>query len=207
MKPKSEAAQDDTAAEILAAACVALSEGRRDVAVDTIRTRYPFQPIATSQRRYSFVDVTRTCLRDGFVDRYTGRRLVFPGALRLLSHLMPLEFPFHPNWKTTACHFAYYELYPTIDHIQPVSRGGVDASLNWVVTSMLTNSAKANFTLEELGWRLRTPGELQTWDGLLGWFERWMETADRSEPPLHLRQWAAAARHAKATPVSFPKRD
>jgi hypothetical protein len=30
--------------------------------------------------------------RDGFVDRYSGERLVFPGTLRLLAKLLPNEF-------------------------------------------------------------------------------------------------------------------
>ncbi|MFZ1427770.1 MAG: hypothetical protein WAS21_13460 [Geminicoccaceae bacterium] len=45
--------------------------------------------------------------RDGFVDRYSGERLVFPGTLRLLAKLLPNEFPFHSNWRTDACHFAF----------------------------------------------------------------------------------------------------
>jgi hypothetical protein len=56
------------------------------------------------------------------------------------------------------------------DHILPVSRGGTDDESNWVTTSMLRNSAKANFTLAELGWSLYPPGDMKDWDGLLGWF-------------------------------------
>ncbi|MFF0818704.1 HNH endonuclease [Rhodococcus sp. NPDC003318] len=48
-------------------------------------------------------------------------------------------------------HFAYWELFPTIDHIVPVTRGGADDESNWVTTSMLRNSAKAHWTLDELG--------------------------------------------------------
>jgi hypothetical protein len=78
------------------------------------------------------------------VDRYSGLPLVFPGVLRLLSRLLPQEFPFHPNWKMAETHPAYWELFPTIDHVLPVSRGGVDSDVNWVTTSMLRNAAKAN---------------------------------------------------------------
>lgn len=88
--------------------------------------------------------------RDGFVDRYSGDLLVFPGTLRLLAKLLPHEFPFHSNWKADACHPAFWQLFPTIDHVVPVSRGGADADSNWMSTSMLRNSAKANLTLEEL---------------------------------------------------------
>jgi hypothetical protein len=36
-------------------------------------------------------------LRDGFLDRYTGSRLIFPATLRMLSQLLPEEFPAHPH--------------------------------------------------------------------------------------------------------------
>jgi hypothetical protein len=101
--------------------------------------------------------------RDGFIDRYSGRRLVFPGTLRLPSRILPLEFLFHNNWKTDACHFAFYELFPTIDHLVPVSRGGADNESNWVSTSMIRNAAKSNFTVEELGWQTAPPGSLREW--------------------------------------------
>lgn len=48
------------------------------------------------------------------------------------------------------CHIVYWELFPTIDHIVPVARGGRNSEENWVSTSMLRNSAKFNGTLEEL---------------------------------------------------------
>jgi hypothetical protein len=69
------------------------------------------------------------------------------------------QFPFQTNWRTDACHFAFWELVPTLDHILPVSRGGTDDESNWATTSMLRNSAKANFTLDELGWSLCSPGD------------------------------------------------
>jgi hypothetical protein len=68
------------------------------------------------------------------------------------------------NWKTDSCHFAFYELFPTIDHVVPISRGGEDEARNRVCTSMLRNAAKANFTIEELGWRMHA-GQFTT----MGW--------------------------------------
>ena len=51
-------------------------------------------------------------------------------------------------------HMAYWELFPTIDHILPVARGGLDSEENLVCCSMLTNSIKSNWTLEQLQWQL-----------------------------------------------------
>ena len=79
---------------------------------------------------------------DGFVDRYTVARLALPAALRTLSILLPDEFPFHPSCKMEITHPAYWELYATIDHVVPVTRGGADDLSNWVTTSQARNSAK-----------------------------------------------------------------
>jgi hypothetical protein len=89
--------------------------------------------------------------RDGYVDRYSGLRLVYPGALRLISMRLPNDFPWHPNWKMDECHFAYYELFPVLDHIWPRARGGKNVCENIATTSTVRNSAKANFSLKELG--------------------------------------------------------
>ncbi|WP_346842815.1 hypothetical protein [Rhodococcus sp. A14] len=67
---------------------------------------------------------------------------------------MPEEFPAHPNWAVSQSQFAYWELFPSIDHLVPVAGGGADDESNWMSTSMLRNSAKAHWTLDELGWTL-----------------------------------------------------
>ena len=137
---------------------------------------YPFTPLANVGRRYTPQQCMSIFVRDGFIDRYSGQRLVFPGTLRLLSMLFPLEFPFHSNWKTDACHFAFYELYPTIDHLVPVSRSGVDSDDNRLSTSMLRNAAKANFTIEELEWTTSSCGR----DASVGRAHRMVPAAEAS---------------------------
>jgi len=67
-------------------------------------------------------------------------------------------------------HQMFWVLFPTIDHVGPVARGGTGAPTNLVTTSMLRNHAKSNWTLDELGWSLHEPGSLEEWDGLSGWF-------------------------------------
>jgi hypothetical protein len=159
-------------ADVLASVCSSVADGALDQAAAILTEGYPFTPLSNAGRRYTATESMRVFARDGFIDRYTGQRLIFPGTLRLLSQLLPEQFPFHNNWKTDLCHFGYYELFPTIDHLEPVSRGGADSVDNWVSTSMLKNAAKANFTLEELGWSLHPPGDLAQWDGLTNWFIR-----------------------------------
>jgi hypothetical protein len=180
-------------AAILKEICARLTAGDPGSAASLLRRDYPFEPIAAVERKYGPAEAIRIFARDGFLDRYSGDRLIFPGALRLLSLRLPEDFPFHPNWKMTVTHEAYWELSPTVDHVVPVSRGGADSETNWVTTSMRRNSAKSNWTLEQLGWTLLPPGSIEDWDGLMGWFLDEM----KSDPSLldnsHLHRWHAAA--------------
>jgi hypothetical protein len=184
---------DDKAA-VLADVCAALSGNQLEEAGAILRKRYPFVPLINVGRRYSVRQMLTAFVRDGFIDRYCDARLVCVAALRLISKRLPDQFPFQTNWRTDACHFAFWELVPTLDHILPVSRGGADDESNWATTSMLRNLAKANFTLDELGWSLCSPGDMKDWDGLLG---RFIEQANADRAVLddhYLREWFTASR-------------
>jgi hypothetical protein len=180
-------------AEIIAQICTALSAGDGERARSIATSQYAFDPAIKTSRNYTPYQSLQIFMRDGFVDRYSGVRLVFPGTLRLLSHLLPVEFPAHRNWKMAESHFVFWELFPTIDHVRPAARGGLDVPENWVCTSMVRNSAKANWSLEELGWELYPPGDINAWDGLTGWFV----DATKQEPQwlmsAYLRKWHSAA--------------
>jgi hypothetical protein len=180
-------------AAIIGRALAALRSGGRAAAGDLLRAEYPFIAVTPEGRRYTEVQSLQVFRRDGFVDRYSGQPLVFPGALRLLSRLLPQEFPFHPRWKMAETHPAYWELFPTIDHVLPVSRGGVDSDVNWVTTSMVRNAAKANWTLEELGWSLHPAGSPADWDGLMGSFLKFVDSDRSVLEDVYLRKWHSAA--------------
>jgi hypothetical protein len=183
-------------ADVIAAVCQALDRGEASDAAEILK-QYPFAGQAAVARRYSLATCMRVFMRDGFIDRYSGERLVFPGALRILSQLLPEEFPYHPNWKMASTHPAFWELFPTIDHVVPVTvpvtKGGTDEEVNLVTTSMLRNAAKCHWTLEELGWQL-LPEAGPHWDGLTAWciaFVRAKPAVLTSDP--YLRRWHAAA--------------
>ncbi|HET6387455.1 MAG TPA: HNH endonuclease domain-containing protein [Armatimonadota bacterium] len=93
----------------------------------------------------------------------------------------------------TEGHLAYWELFPTIDHVVPVARGGSDSEENWVCCSMLTNSIKSNWTLEQLQWRLLPPGALAEWDGMMGWFVRQASTDPVVLQNAYINRWYGAA--------------
>ncbi|MCA9572814.1 MAG: hypothetical protein KC656_33480 [Myxococcales bacterium] len=192
-------------ASVLADVCALLTAGQRQDAETVLTERYPFSSTAKGSRQYTPFQSMQVFLRDGFVDRYAGTRLVHPAVLRLLSWTLPTSFPAHKNWKMSATHPAYWELFPTIDHIVPVARGGEDAPANWVSTSMLLNSAKANAMLDEIGWSLGPPGSLDEWDGLTSWLmQTWSADPDlagfpeegRSQHLSYVTRWCRATRRA-----------
>lgn len=181
-------------AEVLRQVTAVLSTGDLESARSIAQRDYPFIPTISAGRHYSEYDQTALFVRDGFVDRYSGKRLVFPGALRLLSHLLPQELPYQSNWKMSDCHIMYWELYPTLDHVIPVARGGKDERSNWVTTSQFRNSAKGNALLEEIGWSLQQPGDFREWDGLLAWFVSYYERDLSLLTLAPLRPWYRAAK-------------
>jgi hypothetical protein len=89
---------------VVAAICSALADRSRAEAEAIIRRDYPFDPPPVTQRRFQPLEYTKVFVRDGFLDRYSGARLVFPPVLRVLSFALPTAFPYHANWKTDETH-------------------------------------------------------------------------------------------------------
>jgi len=174
-------------------ACQELEGGNVVGAKRLIQEQLPFEACSNVGRNYGELQKLVVFVRDGFIDRYSGNRLVFPPVLKVLSNTMPLLFPYHLNWKMSECHIAYWKLSPTLDHIVPVSRGGKDDMSNWVSTSQLRNSAKSNWLLEELDWKLFEPGNLEEWDGMLGWFMRYVQDNRPMLNDHYIEKWHKAA--------------
>ena len=179
--------------DALSEACNSLSAGDKEKAGNIIATSYPHTVQDKASRKYTELECTQLFIRDGFIDRYPGQKLLFPPVLRLLSTLLPDAIPFHKNWKMSECHIAYWQLFPTVDHLIPVARGGEDIEANWYTTSMMRNSAKSNWLLEEIDWNLHAPGKMTDWDGQLAWFMAYID-----KHPVHLdnpyiKRWHKAA--------------
>ena len=128
-------------------------------------------------------------MRDGFIDRYSGGKLIFPGVLAILSSTMPDVFPYHDNWKTDQCHQAWWDLFPSIDHIVPLAFGGTNDEDNLVCTSMKRNMAKATSSLEEIGWELHPAGKLPEWDGMMLWFVTYAQRYHQIRDNAYIREW------------------
>jgi len=71
---------------------------------------------------------------------------------------------------------------------------------NWMTTSQLRNSAKSNWTLEELGWRKLPEGDLSIWDGLASWFQDYI-----AGHPDHLSDSYIRAWHFEAAPYRIQR--
>jgi hypothetical protein len=174
------------------AVCEALM-GNVEQARKTLLKFYPLVHQASSTRKYTPLQCMRVFLGDGFIDRYSGKHLVFPGILRVLSILLPDEFPYHPNWKVEMTHPVFWGLFATIDHVVPVSRGGLDEQSHWVTTSQLMNAAKANWSLDQLGWRLLDPVPSGEWDGLTRWCLEFVRSQRNLMMNEYVRRWVRAA--------------
>lgn len=172
--------------------CELLQGGNKEHAANFASQHYPFVNNAVIKRHCSKLQMCRVFLSDGFIDRYSGEKLVFPGLIRLLSLEFPGLFKYHPNWKMTETHPVYWELFPTIDHIVPVARNGTNDAGNLATTSMLRNAAKANWLLDELGWSLYGKGTLQNWDGLTGCFLQLYNTQVRYQQDRYVSAWKTA---------------
>jgi len=158
-------------AKRLADIASALLTGNDSEAKEIARRDFPWTASDAKRRGIPAALALRVFVRDRFIDRYSGSRLVFPGALLAIGRLLQEQFPMHATWKAGRSHEIFWELWPAIDHIHPVARGGAHDEANFATTSTINNSAKGNALLDEIGWTLRpTPGPEETWDGLVPWF-------------------------------------
>ena len=169
--------------------CKTLLSSSKDGALNFINEKYKFDYKVAKNRAYSERQKIQVFLRDGFIDRYTGDKLVNPGILKALSVHFPEDFPYHLHWKMEKTHIAYWELTPTLDHIVPIARGGEDAFENWVTTSQLHNSIKSHWTLEQMGWKLFEPGNLSDWNGLTKLFIELVEKDGTLLEDNYVKRW------------------
>ena len=174
-----------------------LLDGQYEEAKGIAICEYPHTPRSRQKRSETATNCLRVFMRDGFIDRYSGIKLVFPGALRILSLSLPDEFPYQTHWKMDETHIAYWELYPTVDHVHPIARGGSNDKSNLVTTSQLRNSAKSNWFLDELGWSFHPPGDLAKWDGLLELSLKYVEIHPKTLGDSLLSKWCNAAKGLK----------
>ena len=156
--------------DVLKRAAEYILAGETEDAGFVIHKNYPFVPIKKETRTYGAGQQLEQFFKDGFIDRYFGAKMINPGMLRIFSEKLPKTFSFQSSGKTYECGVIYRDFQPSLDHIVPISRGGSNDPSNWITTSMKGNSAKCNYTLEQLNWQLYPKGDIQEWDGLSSLF-------------------------------------
>ena len=174
---------------VIESSAIKLLYGNIVEARQNIINEYPFHRTVSQGRNYTEKEKMQQFVKDGFIDRYSGQKLINPGLLKVLSHYMPEEFPYHPHWKMDACHNAYWEFVQTVDHIVPVALGGADAEENWATTSMLHNAVKSNWTLEQLNWSLCDPGDFKEFDGLTKMFVQLVQKDEDLLKDSYIKRW------------------
>jgi hypothetical protein len=141
-------------------------------------------------------------LRDRFLCRYCGKRVIFGPLLRLVSDLQPDLFPWHRNWMRGRTHPLYWTHRASCDHVRPVARGGSSDPSNLVTACYMCQDMKSHWTLEELkplGWRLRPcPTEVSDWDGLSGLYKSLWSTASQPQQDLNHQSWVRALEQASS---------
>ncbi|HEX6510108.1 MAG TPA: HNH endonuclease [Chloroflexota bacterium] len=137
--------------------------------------------------------------RDGWLCRYCGRKTIFEPVMRLLGALFPDDFPHHPNWKNGYTHPAVLTRTAEVDHIVPGSRGGswTDPE-NLVACCSRCNTSKADLTLEEVGWTIRSVPEASGWHGLTELYPALWEAAGRPDASHH-GIWIAQLRRTEVS--------
>ena len=159
------------------------------VAKQIICEQYPHEQIEIEKRSYTLEQKMNLFINDGFIDRYTGEKLLNPGILKVITYYFPEDFPYHPHWKMSETHNAYWELVPTLDHIYPIAKGGQDHESNWVTTSTKNNSIKSNYTIDEIHWKLHPKGDIKEWDGLTNVLIQLIDKDKNLLKDSYIRNW------------------
>ena len=171
-----------------------LLEKNKIAAQSIICQEYPHTYYEVEKRTYTMPQKMNQFMKDGFIDRYTGNRLLNPGILKVISYYFPEEFPYQSHWKMAETHSAYWELVPTIDHIYPIAKGGIDDEKNWVTTSMKNNSIKSNYTIDEIHWKLYPKGDISEWDGLTDVFLELVNKDNELLRDSYIKSWYKVSR-------------
>ncbi len=162
--------------DILTDVANCLSKSNKSKAIKIINSEYPFLPSnkkRKNKRKYTRLQSLDIFIRDGFIDRYTGEKLIYPSVLYAIAYELPEAFPMGGSKENS--HSAHWDLFPTIDHIDPIANGGEDIPENWITTSMTTNMKKSSMTVEQLNLKIHPPGKLDDWDGLCSWYVQYFQ--------------------------------
>lgn len=186
---------NETGLNAIVEVCAALSDGDIDKSREIISTKYPhnktlpkverakqiFNKVPRQKSMFTAESIKAKTnndtqmrlaifMRDGFIDRYFGDKLIFSGTLRIISLIMPDIFPYQSHGDTKLCHQSWWDLHTSISHITPTVIGGSDSTENLLCASNRHTFQIKSSTPEEVGWKVISAGNLEDWDGTLSWY-------------------------------------
>lgn len=167
---------DNSRANVLVHACLALEAGSVDAAKKIIETDFPFSRYIKDEKQLPEAEQMKIFMRDGFVDRFTGKRVFMPAVLVVLGKTMPDVFPYKDtHWDRDQTHQAHEMFTAAVKKIIPSASAKYERNL--VTVSYLTKLSRGNATIEDLGQRLLTLEEIENlrWDGMTDWFVRYVD--------------------------------
>jgi 5-methylcytosine-specific restriction endonuclease McrA len=114
--------------------------------------------------------------------------------MRLVSHLFPEQFPYHPNWKAAVTHPAVAARSPSLDHIEAIAHGGAALdTANFATACWPCNSKKGDLSLSALGWSMVSPAEAH-WYGLADLYPALWKAAGEPKLATQDKQWLNTCR-------------
>jgi hypothetical protein len=189
-KNRIDTAPADKKIETVIAVCNLLLVGDERRASEVARKGYPFEAVVRSgSTDFSPKFKMKIYKRDGFIDRISGAKVLLPGAMQILSTVLPQDFPEHRKAKIGIAHFIWHEFFPTVEHLKPRAMGGTDDLDNLFTATSRTNSAKSIWTLQELGCTLQPKGNITEWDGMSQWFLNYVGKHEAILNHPYIRKW------------------
>ena len=126
--------------------------------------------------------------RDRWYCRYCGDSVFFSPILKVLEKISPGHGYYHPNGKSSEMIPLFANKFASVDHINPVSKGGENNLDNYVTSCWECNLKYGNKTQEE---GKPIPNPINTlddkWDGLSSLYpklsdkdDKWIEIINNS---------------------------
>ena len=143
--------------------CRALQESRTEDAIEAVkhipagRVDLQKRELLSDSNKVEAVAAKREAIKaqlqltvfrkDGFNCEYCGHKTVLVPLLRIISEYFeemkqkPL-FSYHPHWKYSETHYAFWRDSASCDHIDPVASGGPTEAANLVTACSMCNLRK-----------------------------------------------------------------
>jgi hypothetical protein len=181
--------------------CCALQESRTEDALEAVKLipgRLEFQKLellskleAAAVKRDAIKPQLQLAVfrNDGFNCEYCGHKTVLVPLLRTIAECFEvmgqkLLFSYHPHWKYSETHYAFWRDSASCDHIVPVTSGGRTVAANLVTACSMCNLRKGNSAGFE-----PFDGPRRPWGGLTELYPGLVRQRWGSSLPGHHRAW------------------